>query len=315
MNTPSQHTRPAHSRTGRIRLRPTRYGAMFAALLLAMLIGSSNYNNNLGFLLVFLLGGVLLVSSTTTYKNISGIRVKSWKATAVFAGDQAVFDLDIQSPDAEKKSVTFKLGRGSALSDLPPTGLIRIRLSLPTAGRGILIPGPLTLSTVFPLGLVRAEILLDIDARCPVYPTPFWGEAQGAMPSAAPPEETNRRHSGTEDFQGLRTYQPGDPIRQIAWKTLSRGKGLYIKEFTEPDAEAIELNWRTVPGRNIEQKLSTICGMILRLHPTRRDYGLQLPGTMLLPARGEAHKHRCLAALAAFDSQPMPARSARKPSQ
>lgn len=314
MDIPSQHTGPSHSRTGRIRLRPTRYGAMFAALLLAMLIGSSNYNNNLGFLLVFLLGGVLMVSSTVTYKNISGIRVKSWKAAAVFAGDQAVFDLDIQSPpDAEKRSVTFNLGSGSTLSDLPSTG--RIRIYLPTAGRGILTPGPLTLSTVFPLGLVRAEILLDIDARCPVYPTPFWGEAQGAMPSAAPQGEANRRHSGTEDFQGLRTYQPGDPPRQIAWKTLSRGKGLYIKEFTEPDAEAIELNWRTVPGRNIEQKLSTICGMILRLHPTHRDYGLQLPGTMLLPARGEAHKHRCLAVLAAFGSQPMPARSARKPSR
>lgn len=312
MDNPPQHFRRI-PRSGRVRLVPTRFGAMFVAMLLAMLVGSSNYNNNLGFLLVFLLGGLLTVSITVTYKNISGLGVQSWKAKPVFAGKPVVFDLEIRSPVTERKSVRFNLGSGHALADLPPAGPSRVKISLPAAGRGVLDPGPLTLSTVFPLGLVRAETVLEISARCPVYPKPFWGEAQGALAAVAPPAETGRRHSGTEDFHGLRAYQPGDPVRQIAWKAFSRGKGVYIKEFTGPGAEAVVLNWHTVPGRNIEQKLSTLCGMILKLHPTRRDYGLQLPGTTLPPARGDVHKHRCLSVLAAFGSEPAPNRPTKRP--
>ena len=35
-------------------------------------------------------------------------------------------------------------------------------------------------------------------------------------------------------------------------------------------------------------------------HGYRAAYGLALPGTDIPPARGERHRHRCLAALAGF---------------
>ena len=48
-------------------LRPTFYGFVYLGMVLALLLGSINYNNNLGYLLTFLLGGLLLVSLRQTY--------------------------------------------------------------------------------------------------------------------------------------------------------------------------------------------------------------------------------------------------------
>ena len=49
-----------------IGIRPTRHGVIFIALVLSMFLGSLNYNNNLGFLLTFLLGSIAFVSIANT---------------------------------------------------------------------------------------------------------------------------------------------------------------------------------------------------------------------------------------------------------
>ena len=66
---------PHASRRNRLRIRPTRYGIVFMLMLLGMFLGSINYNNNLGFLLTFLLGSMAFVSIFYTYKNMRGMHL------------------------------------------------------------------------------------------------------------------------------------------------------------------------------------------------------------------------------------------------
>ena len=47
-----------------------------------------------------------------------------------------------------------------------------------------------------------------------------------------------------------------------------------------------------------EQKLSRLCAWVLQAEQRGLDYGLRLAGLNIKPARGEAHKRRCLQALA-----------------
>jgi len=54
----------------RIFILPTRSGIIFGLILMAMLIGSINYNNSLGFLLTFTLVGLGLVSILHTFRNL-----------------------------------------------------------------------------------------------------------------------------------------------------------------------------------------------------------------------------------------------------
>jgi hypothetical protein len=69
-----------------IYILPTGHGMLYLAVLGAMLIGSVNYNNNLGFLLSFLLGSLGLTAMMHTYSMLYGLRLVSATAMPVFAG-------------------------------------------------------------------------------------------------------------------------------------------------------------------------------------------------------------------------------------
>ena len=71
----------------------TRYGLIFSANLMVMLIGAVNYNNSLAYALIFLLSGLFLVAMLHTYSNLRGLIISASPAEAVFAGQQASFPL------------------------------------------------------------------------------------------------------------------------------------------------------------------------------------------------------------------------------
>jgi uncharacterized protein (DUF58 family) len=47
--------------------------------------------------------------------------------------------------------------------------------------------------------------------------------------------------------------------------------------------------------------LSRLCRMVLDAEEQGLSYGLRLPERQVEPAAGDAHKHRCLEALALFE--------------
>ena len=56
-------------------LRPTRHGLLFLMILGAMMAGSVNYNNNAGFILVFLLGGMAMISLFPSRSILAGMGI------------------------------------------------------------------------------------------------------------------------------------------------------------------------------------------------------------------------------------------------
>ena len=83
-----------------IYILPTGYGLMYITVLGAMLIGSVNYNNNLGFLLTFLLGSLGLTAMMHTYGMLYGLRLTTATARPVFAGTPA--DIQITLDDVDR---------------------------------------------------------------------------------------------------------------------------------------------------------------------------------------------------------------------
>ena len=51
---------------------------------------------------------------------------------------------------------------------------------------------------------------------------------------------------------------------------------------------------------HIEARLSMLCHWVLQADRFGQSYGLRLPGTVIPPNRGDAHRARCLEALALF---------------
>lgn len=289
----------------RIYILPTSQGVLFVLILLGMLIGSINYSNNLGFLLTFLLGSMTFISMLYAIRNLTGIYIISSGAEPVFAQQPAVFELNIRSEKDIKFAVSFSYkGNNEIVKNIPMESTKHVKVHTVTQKRGIFNPGPLIISSRYPLGLFRAWVVLRIDTDCTVYPKPVPGQVELSADTLEGEDENGKEIPGVDDFKELRPYQPGDSLQRISWKTLSRGLDLFTKSFVGRAGSAVFLNWESVPSMNIEKKLSILTHGILKLHRMNMVYGLNIPGSFIDQGSGESHKHRCLKRLAMFALPP-----------
>jgi uncharacterized protein (DUF58 family) len=109
-----------------------------------------------------------------------------------------------------------------------------------------------------------------------------------------------RARAGEEDFAGLRQYQPGDTLRQIAWKQSARLEWLAVRTHDAPQSAMLYLRWDDTAGLATEQRLSRLTAWVLRADATGRPYTLELPDLVIAPASGAGHCEACLRALALF---------------
>lgn len=290
----------------RIYILPDRFGLLFVTVLLAMLIGSVNYNNNLAFLLTFLLGAMSHVTMHHTHANLTGLRIISVTGHPAFAGDVARFTLAVRAEKAARPALVFRLGDKpdhlpTRLTDLPADVDISLDITVPAPRRGLVTPTPLMVETRYPLGLFRAWFLVHLDVSAVVYPHPVAGDFTASEAPAENEESAGSTAvSGVEDFDGLASYRPGDTFQRVSWKAFSKGQGLQTKVFVGQAGGAVTLDWDRLSGTDTELKLSRLCGMVLKADRMGLRYGLRLPGVDLSPDEGERHKHRCLRHLALF---------------
>ncbi|QKT03614.1 DUF58 domain-containing protein [Ectothiorhodospiraceae bacterium 2226] len=286
---------PAGTRAARLYALPTRAGALFTALALATLIGAVNYDNNLGYMLAFLLVGMGLVSLVHAYRNLSGLQVGEASALPVFAGEHARFSLPLDNRGGRARyGVEVRAHRASApiAVDVPADGMVWVQLDVPAPERGRLAPGRITLATRFPLGIWRCLVRLRPLGSGVVYPKP----AAQAAPAA---DSGGRPRLGGDDFQGFRAYRPGDPLRAVHWKGLAAGRGLLTREAVEPEAQVLWLELEREPA-DLEARLSELTAAVLAAHRAGRPFGLRLPDQCIEPGAGDDHRARCLRALALY---------------
>jgi len=81
----------------RVYIFPTVQGWLYASMLIVMLLGAINYNNSMAFMLCFLLASLGLVCMLHTYRNLAGLIITYSKPKAVFAGQQALFPIQLDN--------------------------------------------------------------------------------------------------------------------------------------------------------------------------------------------------------------------------
>lgn len=285
----------------RIYLLPTRAGSVFALLLLLMLLGSINYGNSMGFVLSFLLASLAVVSSLHTWRELARLRVRARHASPVFAGQTARFELCLDNPVGYARHAVgvhtpHAPGRVVAIA---AQGSSTVQIVLPAPERGWLRAPAFTVSTTFPLGLFRAWVPLDLAMRCLIYPRP----SADRFPHPVGMDEHGEGHrplKGGDDFEGLRVWRSGESPAQVAWKAVARGQGMLTKHFAGHGEQETWLDWGTLAGQDSETRLSRLTRGVLDAHDSGQRFGLRLPGHTIPPGTGEAHRRRCLEALALF---------------
>lgn len=281
---------------------PTRAGLALLFLLLIMLIGAINYQNSLVYAVTFLLGSLFWVSLHHTYRNLAGLELHAAGSAPVFSGEMAPFDLLLLAPRHEHQSLVFSWPDAQPRQvDLAKHSEARITLYHPTHRRGWLSPGRLRIETRYPLGWFVAWSLVDLDSRVLVYPRAV-SLALPALGSSGQGTSEPQMAEGTDDFQGLRGYQPGDSRRRLDWRAYSRGQGLHSKVFAEPVRSTYWLDLAETPGANIEQRLSHLAGWIMQLELADQPYGLQVADVQIATGSGDRHRDHCLRTLALYGS-------------
>ena len=298
----------------RVYILPTRQGILFALMLLVMLVGAINYDNNLAYLLTFLLASLTLVAIFFTHRNIAGLILNLRSAPAVFAGEVAQFPLVIDNLNQlTRYSLTFQQKKPSTRWYWPWPGLTTLctidclsnsmhqqPLKVPTHQRGELSFGRLITSTVYPLGLFRAWSTADFDARCIVYPHPAGDLPLPEQVVDTPQGEQTSEH-GVDDFIGVRAYRDGDSSRQIDWKAYARERGLQRKLFAGNASHRLMFNLSLLfASMDTEAALSQMCQWILLAERQGLAYGLEMESVTIAASIGAHHKHQCLKQLALY---------------
>lgn len=111
------------------------------------------------------------------------------------------------------------------------------------------------------------------------------------------------RSGSSDEWEGLRPWRRGDPLRWVAWKKVARqsenGRDDWIsRDFALPSGRRCWLEPARTGLSDPEQILSRLCAWVLAAEAQGLDYGLRLGGLEITPGQGAAQRQRCLEALA-----------------
>jgi uncharacterized protein (DUF58 family) len=183
-------------------------------------------------------------------------------------------------------------------TDVPALGSSVVQVAFKPGRRGLHRVPPLTAETRFPLGTFRVWTVWRPAAQVLVYPAPE------ALPPPLPPGEPRAGGAATArvqaigDFDGVRAYRRGDPLKLVVWKKVAKADELVSRDAQQAQRHELWLDFAQAGHFDAEQRLSRLAAWVLQADRLGVDYGLRLPGQQIAPGAGEAHKRRCLEALA-----------------
>lgn len=283
----------------RVYIVPTKVGLIFSLLLLTLLISSINYEKSLGFVLTFLLASVGNVALLSTWRNISGLKLKRLINTPVFSGELACFNVQLINHQLlNRRSLAISQhGIDHNIVDCAANSNQLIKFKLQSKKRGLLNAGKFRLYSEFPTGLFVAWTWVDLSMTCIIYPAP---DRRTDSPRSESSESGDNDISGNgmENFSQLRKYQQGDNISRISWKAAAKNNELFSKEFIGSKPVTQWISWDNIPARDNEHRLSIMTALIIQAEKNQQQYGIILPQKRIHPDHGNKHFHQCLTALA-----------------
>ncbi|MCK5057812.1 MAG: DUF58 domain-containing protein [Candidatus Aminicenantes bacterium] len=292
----------------RVTTRPTRSGLILILILFAMITASTNYGNNMAYILTFLILSLTLVTFLQTRSNLKGLEIKNVMPQPAFAGSNVRFTLEIHNRLSGLRSGIYLAPPGAKSPDdlfgpfsIGPFSGSTSEISLPAPKRGRFTLTHLILLTVYPLGIFQVHTGLKAGKSYLVYPKPA-----GLRPWPIPEifSEGNGESSevkGGDDFVGTRRYRPGESMHHVDWKAVARGGSLNIKEFSGGGSAQLWFDWSKLAGLDSESRLSQLTRWVLEADKQGTAFGLKLLDTTIAIGSGSSHTLKCLSALALFE--------------
>lgn len=289
------------------KIRPTKHLVALFFLLVAMWYAAASQGNGAAYVLLFLLLGVFLVSLPHTLLNLTSLKVTVESVKPVFAGQEVAVPVAIVNPSrSARHAICVCLPHAEfpeeSVDEIRPGKACRVLLRVSATQRGEHTFSSVQLASSYPLGFLKVCKCIATSQRYLVYPKPAGDLKPPSQSAAAQRAHAEIFQSEGDEFSGVRAYVPGESQRHVDWKAVARGQPMMTKQFVRESTGELHLDFATIPFSDTEQRLSQLALWVVEAERARHPYSLQIPALKILPSLGEAHYHRCLRALALFQS-------------
>jgi uncharacterized protein (DUF58 family) len=304
---------------------PTGAGWLLLATLLVLLLASVNYQINLGYLLTFLIAGCAIISIPMAHNTLRGLQWHIRAPAPQYAGRPVLLDIHLQNPSKRQRlgvglrlqAMTDATPHTAAMDslnwhDCTPESTQTIQLAWQGPARGWHDLPAIHIETRFPLGIFcvwsvwrpASQVLLYPDPETPTPALP--AQSSGVHRQDIPPHDPSLLTGVSDELpEDIRPYLRGDSPRHIVWKKVAQTGELVSRENRHPDSRSLWLDFdAAAPQRGHEAALRRLCAWVQLASAQDQPFGLRLPpaagqpAIVLPPASGDAHRQRCLQALA-----------------
>lgn len=290
------------------RLRFTRAGIFFTVGVIALGFATLNTGNNLLYLLLGALLGLIMVSGWLSEQAIRKIRIVRRTPHGV-AGEPLSFSYEVHNGKRRLPTLALELREADApitafLGAVAPGKSATARVDVKFSRRGVYKLHHFTLSTTFPFGLFIKE-------RDFVFPgtVVVWPRSDRRVRDPRRPGQRARRTGlehvssnagGRGDFRSLRPYRAGDDPRDVHWRSTARYAEPVVREFERESAETLwlALELRTPESEAAEQAIEITASLAARAVARGERVALVTNDVVIDPGAGGAQLERIFDALA-----------------
>jgi uncharacterized protein (DUF58 family) len=290
------------------RLRFTRAGAFFTIGVIALGFATLNTGNNLLYLLLGALLGLIVVSGWLSEQAIQRIRIVR-RAPHGVAGEPMAINYEVHNGKRRLPSVALELREADAeivgfVPIIAPGKSAIARVHVTFARRGVYRLHHFTLSTTFPFGLFVKERDVVFPGTIVVWPRSNRRvrEARkgGMRTRRSGAEQASAVTGGRGDYRSLRPYRSGDDPRDVHWRSTARFPEPVVREYERESAETlwIALDLRTAASESAEAAIETAASLAARATLRGERVALITNDTVIDPGTGPAQLERVLDTLA-----------------
>ena len=282
---------------------PSASGFLLLGIVVLMMIGATNYQNNLAFMLTFLVVGLGLATIILTFKNLQGVEFSLGQNKEFFVEQPSSISIGMKSLNRSRHSaIGFGWNKGAAVwGNVPEEGVSRVSLTITPKSRGYLKLPRIRVASIYPFGWLTTWAYFKFESPILVYPQPK--EPPQTVDDAGDSDfEEGQKRAGGDEFYGLKQYQAGEPLSRIDWKSYARERGIYVREFANFQGQQLCFDWQSYSGFPVESRISFLTFLVEQAAAQNLGYALKLPGNFITFAEGEKHRANCLKALALFEN-------------
>lgn len=222
-----------------VRRRLTPLGKLFLGLMFLFYVASVTSQSGLLLLLIGLFGGCFVVTWSFSTRTVKFLRVTPPQEVYLEEGGTPTQPWRFENVASKHAEIVEVLHEDKVLFRIPVVKTKEFVSLVPAIlykKRGIYPNASVTLSCAAPYGLIRATRKLQLPGEVVVFPRIYDVQAPASagteMISGGRFRGARRVNSGTH-FAGVRSWQSGDSIKQVHWKSTARRGEMMVKTFEE----------------------------------------------------------------------------------